>query len=230
MPDEDSESHPARAGRRQLLQAGLAGAALLRLAAPARAEPAFDVQLLQTAVSIENLAVTAYDTMLGLPLLTAATVNPTVKSLFATAREHHAAHAVAVNQAIGDLGGKPQSGINPALADVLDQQRPGLVDLITVTDLALRIETVAAHTYQNTVGLIGDVHARNLAGAVLGTEAQHVALLRLASAIVAARVTDLLNLDPGTAGALPPTLGGAGFPEPFARSDQARPPREGALE
>lgn len=217
-------------GRRQLLQAGVAGAALLRHlgAAPAGADQALDVQILQTSASIENAAVSVYQTILALPLLSGPTASAALASLLVAARNHHADHARAFNEAVGTLGGKAQTAPNPAL-DQIVRERPGLSDVAAVLDLAVTLETAAAQTYQNSVAVIEDLNARKLSASIAGVEAQHLSVFLLARAVVGAGTPDLISLDPGGTGRLPPQAGGAGFPDTFSKVDQARAAEEGAV-
>lgn len=193
------------------------------------ADQALDVQLLQTAASIENVLVSAYDTILGLPAFTANTANAVFKNLATTARAQHADHAAACNELAGKLGGRPQTGANPFLAQAVTRARPALNDLGPAVDLALLLETASAHTYQFDIGLLTDLNARRMAASVLGVESEHVGLLRVIRALLAARTPEFVTLDSGNATRLPPEASTAGFPEPFAKPEQARPAAEGAV-
>src|SRR5437016_10126761 len=57
------------------------------------ADPAFDVQLLQTAASVENVLVSAYEALLGQPLFSGTTANATLRGWAVTFRDQHADHA-----------------------------------------------------------------------------------------------------------------------------------------
>ncbi|MFN2503076.1 MAG: ferritin-like domain-containing protein [Acidimicrobiales bacterium] len=219
-----------RLDRRQLLQAGVAGGTLLRFlhAEPAGADQALDVQILQTSASIENAAVSAYDAVLALPLLTGPTANAALTSLFVGARNHHVDHARAFNDAAGSLGGKAQTAPNPALGQI-GRERSRLTDLATVLDLAVELETAAAQTYQSNVAAIEDLNARKVSASIAGVEAQHLSVFLVARALVAAGTPDLISLDAGVAGRLPPQAGGAGFPDTFSKVDRARAADEGAV-
>ncbi|MDQ4097948.1 MAG: ferritin-like domain-containing protein [Actinomycetota bacterium] len=229
MPDLPDWS-AAVVGRRALT-VGL-GAALLQLGAGrtrATADPAFDIQLLQTAASVENVLVSTYETLLAVPLLSGPNANPVLKALLTTARAQHGDHATACNELATKLGGGAQNGPNPGLAQVVNRARPGSSDLGATVELALQLELASAQTYHNHVGLLGDLNARRLAASILGVESQHVGLLRVAQALVAARTPDLLSLEGEVRERLPPEAATAGFPESFSKSDQARPPTEGAV-
>lgn len=215
---------------RRALGAGV-GALLVELAtgvgraAADAADAAADVQMLQTAASVENALVGAYETLLALPLVTGQNANPYLRTLLSGAHDHHVDHASACNDVATKLGGRAQTSPDGALAQVA-ATRP--TDLAGVVDLTLRLETTAAQTYQNDLGLLGDLNARRLAASIMGIEAEHVGLLLVARALVGARTPELLVADSSTAGQLPPEQATAGFPDSFSTTDQARPPTEGA--
>jgi hypothetical protein len=225
--------HPL--GRRHLLRASVglllpAAAVGPVRATSAGADQALDVQILQTAASIENVAVSTYETILGLPLVAGTTANPTLRGALTTARDHHANHVRAFNDAAAKLGGAAQSSPNPALAQIVARERTRVGDLASIIDLALQVETVAAHTYQNDVASLGDLNARRLVASVLGVEAQHAAMLLIARHLAAARTPDLITDQGGPPAArLPPDVGRVGSPDSFAKVDQARPAAEGAV-
>jgi hypothetical protein len=192
-------------------------------------DQAFDVQLLQTSASVENAIVAAYDALLALPILSAPTANAVLRAAVTTARAHHADHATACNSITTKLGGKAQTGANGALSQVAAKAKPTLTDLAPTLDFALQLETVAAQTYQNVVGLLADVNGRRLAASILGVEAQHVAFLQVMRSVVGLHMPELISLDAGTGAKLPADAVTAGFPAPIAKTDQARPPTEGAV-
>ncbi len=196
---------------------------------PFAADPAHDVQLLQTAASIENVLVSTYDTILGLPAFTGPTSNAAIRAFLALARAQHAEHATGCNDLAVALGGKAQTGPNPFAAQAVTRARPGLNDLAQALELALQLETISAHNYQFDVGTVTDLNARRLAASIMGVEAQHVGFLRVARGLLAARTPELFVLESGNVTRLPAESGQAGSPEAFARPDQARPATEGAL-
>src|SRR5947209_15175223 len=76
------------------------GAALVALwDTPAFAQASGDVQILQTAASLENLAVATYGTALTLPFIGGASANAVVKAFAMTTKDQHAQHASAFNAA-----------------------------------------------------------------------------------------------------------------------------------
>jgi len=211
------------------LGVGAALVGLVTVGARAAADPAFDVQLLQTAASIENVLVSTYETLLALPLLSGPNANPVLKVVFTIARSQHADHATACNDIATKLGGRRQDSPNPGLAQVVTRARPASSDLGGAIDLALQLESASAQTYQNEASLLGDLNARRLAASIMGVESDHVGLLLVAKALVAARTPELLVFDPSTGSRLAPEIATAGFPDSFSKGDQARPAGEGAV-
>ena len=94
-------------------------------ASPAFAASPTDVQILQTASSIEVLAVATYKTALTLPFIGGSTANPVVKAFATTTMQQHSQHLAAFNAAITGLGGKAQTNPDPALAKVVQAAVPG---------------------------------------------------------------------------------------------------------
>jgi rubrerythrin len=214
------------AGR--LLAAGGLGAALLALMeSPAFAGKDMDVQILQTAASIEALAVATYETALTLDFIGGASANPVVKAFVMKTKDQHADHGKAFNAAAKKLGGKPQTQPDPTLLDVVNQAKPGLTGPGPVVDLAIKLEDTAAQTYVANVSALKDKNARKVTASIMGVEAQHVAVLNAAKALIAGGLADQIMLPPDAA-ALPAAAGEVGFPNAFYMTDQARPATEGA--
>ena len=147
----------------QALTASLAGAALLGaaggaalvgvLASAASASSSSDVQILQTAASIENLAVATYKTALTLPYIGGSAANPVVTKFAQVTMGQHAQHADAFNAAIKSLGGKAQNKPDPAFVPVVNKAVASLGSAtaaqgaLGVVGLALELENIAAETY-----------------------------------------------------------------------------------
>lgn len=100
--------------RRDVLRSTLMGAGVLATAGfgsvllgmfdePAFADQNSDVQMLQTAAAIENLAVAAYTTALTLPFIGGASANGVVKAFAQMTMAQHAQHARAFNGAVTRL-------------------------------------------------------------------------------------------------------------------------------
>ena len=109
-----------------LAAAGVAGAFEALFSSPAFASSATDVQILQTASSIEVLAVATYKTALTLPFIGGSAANPVVKTFATTTMQQHSQHLSAFNAAITGLGGKPQTNPDPVLGKVVQAAVPGL--------------------------------------------------------------------------------------------------------
>ncbi len=81
-----------------LAAAGIAGAFETLFASPAFAASPTDVQILQTASSIEVLAVATYKTALTLPFIGGSSANPVVKAFATTTMEQHSQHLAGVQR------------------------------------------------------------------------------------------------------------------------------------
>lgn len=218
----------SRLGTGALAAAGF-GAALLKLFdAPAFADQAMDVQILQTAASIENLAVATYGVALTLPFIGGSSANGVVKAFAQKTMGQHAEHAKAFNAASTQLGGKAQTNPDPVLLDVVNKAKPTLTGPGPVVDLALKLEMGAAETYNANVAALSDVNARKVNASIMGVEAQHAAILSAVKALVAGGHPELIALPPDAA-TLPAAAGSVGFPDAFLKTDQARPANEGAV-
>ena len=182
------------------------------------------MQIMQTAASIENLAVSTYTSALGLPFM--AAVPPLVKNFMTKTKDQHAQQARAFNATAARLGGPAQNGPAPELKKVVDQRQPGLRTPADVVDLVMTLETAAAQTYVEATATLNDVDARKVVASVLGVQAQHGALLAIIKLLLA--TPDLL-VAPPPASRLPAPIGNASFPDSFLKTDQARQLDEGAV-
>jgi hypothetical protein len=102
-----------------VLGAGALGLAALALAAPALAASSTDVMALQTAASLENLAIFTYKTALGLPFIGGSTANGVVKAFATKTMAQHTDHAAAFNAAISKLGGTTQTATDPKYTPIV---------------------------------------------------------------------------------------------------------------
>ncbi len=213
-----------------LLAAAGIGAALQGLfASEAFAASATDVQILQTAASIEVLAVATYKTALTLPFIGGSSANPVVKAFVTTTMQQHSQHGAAFNAAITKLGGKPQTNPDPALSKVVQAAVPGLTGPGPVVALALELEQGAAETYVADVAALSDANAKKVTASIMGVEAQHASVLLAVQALLNANAPQLITLAAGNVANLPAAAGSVGFPQAFFPTDQARPATEGAL-
>jgi len=211
-----------------LAAAGLGTAMVALLASPAFADKAMDTQMLQTAASIENLAVATYDTALTLDFIGGASAIPVVTAFVTKTRDQHKEHAAAFNAASTRLGGMVQEQPDPVLLAVVNNAKPGLTGPGEVVALALELENGAASTYVANVGAYSNKSARAVAASIMGVEAQHAAILYAVQALVAAGAPNLITLPPDAA-ALPAAAGSVGFPDSFFKTTNARPANEGAV-
>lgn len=213
-----------------LLAAAGIGTALQGLfASDAFASSPTDVQILQTAASIEVLAVATYKTALTLPFIGGSSALPVVKAFATTTMQQHSQHLAAFNSAVTTLNGKPQTNPDPALAKVVQAAVPGLTSPGPVVALALELEQGAAETYVADVAALSDLNAKKVTASIMGVEAQHASILLAVQALLNANAPQLITLAAGNVANLPAAAGSVGFPQAFFPTDQARPATEGAL-
>ncbi len=191
----------------------------------AQSEGDLDVQILQTASSLEILAIATYEAALGLPFI--ADGNPVVKTFAETTRDQHDQHRAAFQDQTDALGGTVQDQPNARYQQVVQDAMPGLTDPAAVVELAATLEEVATDTYLADLALLSNGELRRLMGSVMGVESQHLATLRAVGALLAADPA-LIALPPDLP-ALPEAAGSVAFPDPFEGPDMASPPEEGAV-
>jgi hypothetical protein len=216
---------------------GAAGGAILvgALASAAAASSSSDVQLLQTAASLENLAVSTYKTALTLPYIGGSSANPVVTKFAQVTMGQHAQHADAFNAAVKSLGGKAQTKPDPAFVPVVKKAVAGLGSAtpaqgaLGVVALALELENIAAETYVKDTVLAKKETNKALLASIMGIEAQHVATLLAVQALLMAGASQLISLSPGTAAMLPAAAGSVGFPNAFYKTNSAAPTGQGAV-
>jgi hypothetical protein len=227
-----------------LVAASGIGAALLgMLATPAYAagSSAMDIQVLQTASSIEVLAIGTYKEALTLPYIGGSSANPVVTAFAKETMKQHTDHLAAFHQATTALGGKVQNSPDPAFVPTVTKAVSSLSGMSTaaataaVVDLAMTLENVAAETYTHDMVLLSDMHSKQLMASVMGVEAQHVAVLLAVAALLKAGDANLIAL-PTTLSAivandtaLPAAAGSVGFPNVFYPVTSAAPASQGAV-
>lgn len=216
-----------RAGSGVALAAAAAGVVVMAAATPAFAADT-DVKVLQTAASLENLAVATYKTALTLPYIGGDQANAVVKAFAMKTMAQHTEHAEAFNAAVTKLGGKKQDQPNPKYAPVVQGAVPTLRTPADVVKLAITLEDVATQTYVKNVGMVSTGELRQLFASVAGVEAQHKATLLAVQALLAGGVPELIALPPDGA-KLPAAAGSVGFPDAFFPTEKASPAEEGAV-
>jgi hypothetical protein len=213
-----------RARRRDLSDTGTADELSATTTVTTSTTPT-DIQMLQTAASLEALAVSAYQRALALPAIGGASADTVVRDFFGSTLQHHEQHLEAFNATVTGIGGKPQRSPDPALAAVVAEAVIGLASPASVVALALAIEQVLSETYVSNTSALSDADAKKLCASVMGVEAQHAAVLLAFQAVSSA---DPTGIDRGTPDGLPATVTSAGFPTAFYPTDKARPAGEGA--
>lgn len=226
--------------RRSISGAGLLGAAgggvlVALLASPAFASSSPDVQMLQTAASIENLAVSTYGTALTLPYIGGADANPVVKKFVQVTKAQHDQHNDAFNAAVARLGGQKQKKEDPAFVPVVKKAVAGLSGasstqgMLGVVALALELENVAAETYVNDMSKLKNANAKTVTASIMGMEAQHAAVLLAVQALLQGGAPQLVSLSPSNVASLPAAAGSVGFPNAFYPVNGAAPKGQGAV-
>ncbi|MEV7034174.1 ferritin-like domain-containing protein [Streptomyces sp. NPDC093272] len=185
-----------------------------------------DVMALQTAASLENLAVDVYRTAAGLPFIRHG--NKTVAAFIGTTISQHSAHARAFNSAVTRAGGRAQHSPDPRYAAVVKQALPKIKGPADVVALAITLEDVAAQTYTKNTGQVHDARLRTLFASIAPVEAQHRAVLLAVQALLKAGKPQLVAL-PTRISALPSAAGSVGFPSAFYSVKNASPITEGAV-
>ncbi|MGE3834666.1 MAG: ferritin-like domain-containing protein [Acidimicrobiia bacterium] len=195
------------------LVAGGFGALLAALVArPAGADEAADIQMLQTATSLELLAVATYEAALGLPFIKDG--NKVVVAFAQTTMMQHGEHAKAFQAQTTALGGKPQTQPNPTFSSVVEQAKPSLSAPLDVVKLAAQLEKVATDTYLTNLTELDSTTAKEVMGSVMGVESQHLAVLRAVQALLEAGAPQFIAIPVDLAN-LPAAAGSVAFPKAF---------------
>lgn len=210
---------------RGLLATAFGGVLAGIVASPANAAEAVDIQILQTASSLEVLAVATYKAALTLPFISG---NKTVAAFATMTMKQHHEHDMAFAAQATALGGKPQTAPNPKYLKVVNDTKPMLTDAAKVVTLATALETVATETYLKNLSLLADTKTKTLFATVMGVETQHLATLRAVGALLAANMPELIAI-PTNLAKLPAAAGSVAFPKPFEPTTMASPPAEGAV-
>ena len=209
-----------------LLATAFGGALVGISATPASADQALDIQILQTAASLENLAVATYGAALTLPFISS---NKIVAAFATMTMKQHKEHGAAFNAQAKQLGGKEQTATNPKYTPVVTQTKPMLTDAMKVVTLATTLETVATETYVANISLLSGMDTKAIFASIMGVEAQHLATLRAVGALLAGGAPELIAI-PTNVAKLPAAAGSVAFPKPFEGTEMASPPQEGAVQ
>lgn len=217
----------ALAGR-AVLGTSFGAAVTAILAKPAAADQSLDINILQTASSLEKLAVETYGAALTLPFIKDG--NPVVVKFAQTTAMQHDEHKKAFQAQTEALGGKAQDMPNPKYMTVVEQAKPTLKSPLDVVKLAASLEKVATDTYLVDLTMFEDTKSKQVMGTVMGVESQHLATLRAVQALLEANAPQLIAI-PVDLSKLPAAAGSASFPKPFedTPSDFVAEPDTGAV-
>ena len=208
------------------LAGGIGAVLTALLAGSAAADQKLDVQILQTASSLEILAVATYGAALTLPFIKNG--NAVVKK-FAQTTLHAARRAPSgVPGADQDAGRQEADQAQPEVRRIVTQMKPSLKTPADVVTLAATLETVATETYLSDLAQLSDAKSKALLASVMGVECQHLATLRAVGALLAGGADDLIAI-PTDVAMLPAAAGSVAFPDAFEPVTMASPPQEGAI-
>jgi hypothetical protein len=186
-----------------------------------------DVMQLQTAVSLELLAVATYGAALTLPFIKDG--NPVIVKFAETTMSQHDEHRDAFSAQTKTLGGTDQTATNPKYTPIVEAAKPKLATPLDVVKLAATLEQVATETYLADLNRYTDVTSRVLMASVMGVECQHLATLRAVGALLEG-APELIAIPLGADVAkLPAAAGSVAFPDAFQGVTMASPPEEGAV-
>ena len=176
----------------------------------AASEAPLDVQVLQTAAALENLAVTSYTSAAAMPFVVAG--SPGLRALIDRNKAHHAAHAQAFNQAVAKAGGAQQHAADARYAASVAGRLAAMKDPSSLTGLLNELEGIIAQTCTRYASLAAGGALRSLFVNVASVEAQHSAEL-----LIVRELLDGGHREPGVsaadARAMPAAAGTAGIPQ-----------------
>lgn len=195
-------------------------------ASPAAADEALDIQILQTASSLESLAVATYGAALTLPFIKDG--NAVIVTFAETTMSQHDEHKKAFQAQTKALGGVSQDTPNPKYAPVVESAKPTLKAPLDVVKLAATLEQVARDTYLSDLSMFEDTTSKEVMASVMGVETQHLTILRAVAALLEAGATDAIAV-PVDPTKLPAAAGSAPFPDLIPMATMASPPEEGAV-
>ena len=206
-----------------------------------RADAALDIQILQTAASLETLMIDLYAAALGsgplglaappavaIAAMTDPAARTTLVKLLTDAQAHHREHRLAFQSRTTELGGKEQTAANPkyasgvASADVSSPDR--------MVDYAAVLEKILTDTYVLDLTLVENVKAKETLASVMAVEAQHLAVFRAVGALMRDDLGQLAKIPIGNDLVnLPPTLAAAAFPKALEEITSVAEPASGAV-
>jgi len=192
----------------------------------APSEAPLDVQVLQTAASLENLAVASYTSAAGMAFVTEGSAG--LRGLIARNLAHHTAHARAFNQAVVKAGGAQQHAADARYAAPLGRILAETKDPSSLTGLLNELEGIIAQTCTRYASLASGGALRSMFVNVASVEAQHSAELLIVRSLLGGG-----HPEPGASvantRAIPAAAGTAGIPQAVYPTADASAINEGAL-
>jgi len=205
---------------------GVGAVSTIMARSAAAADGDIDVMQLQTAVSLELLAVATYGAALTLPFISGG--NPVIVKFAQTTMSQHDQHRDAFSAQTKTLKGTDQTATNPKYTPIVEAAKPTLKTPLDVVKLAMTLEQVATETYLADLNRYTDVTSRSLMASVMGVECQHLATLRAVAALLQGGGDSLIAI-PTDITKLPAAAGSVSFPDAFEGVTMASPPEEGAV-
>lgn len=184
------------------------------------------MQVLQTAASLENLAVASYD--VAGPLFGRSAVPVAVATFAARCRAQHAAHAAAFNAAAVRAGGAAQHAADPRLTASIHRDLATMVAGPSAVSLLNSLEDINAQAYTRYASLASSPAVRSLFVSVAVDEAAHRAFLLAALQLLTTGPAELIAV-PTRPADLPADLGSGCFPHAFYPTADAPAVNEGAV-
>ncbi len=214
------------------------------VASTGRADVALDIQLLQTASSMETLLIDLYATALGtgplgknaapavaIAAMTDIAARDTLVKLLTETQAHHREHRLAFQALTTALGGQEQNEANPKYASGVTGA--DVSDPLRLVDYAAVLEKIVTDTYVFDLTLAENVKAKEALAAVMAVEAQHLAVFRVVGALLRDDLSRLVRIPLGNDLVdVPATLAGIAFPEAMddvTSSSSVAEPESGAV-
>ena len=184
-----------------------------------------DVQILQTAASLENLAVASYGIAAR---LAAVSGNRALAAFVRRTRAQHVQHADAFNAAVRRVSGRPQHAADPRYTVAVDRSLTGQHNAAAVVSVLASLEDSKAQSYTRYTSLTSAPALRKLFVSVAVVEAQHRAYLLAALQLLDHGPVELLGR-PALVSELPETIGPSCCPRAYYQTAGASAIDEGAV-
>lgn len=206
---------------------GCCGGALATLAAvPAGADTALDIQILQTGAALEAALVSSYQAVLELEFIKSS--EGSLSLFLQTTSNQHVEHGIAFRAQTKALGGAEQTTPHPAVQQLVADALRGLTNGLKVVQLVEQVETIATHTYLDSIAQLDDDVSRQLMAAIMGVESQHAGMLRGIAALLGADAAELVSIPVNTT-ALPSAFGSVATVDAVEPTTQAVDAASGAV-